>query len=436
MGGGGVPRPQRQMDGFREVVNICGFKDLGYSGLDFTWCNMQEGENRVYLRLDRALATNDWINHFNGTRVLHLVDSTSDHCALLIVDSLAVQPSRKRRFHFEEMWTKKKECKEIIRNAWVGGLHQGTPGSIATCLQNCAADLERWNKLVFGYMPKQIQCKRKALNVLTLQDRNGVMGKEINSLRREINDLLDCEENLWHQRSRILSYGLGDCNTKFFHSRALQRRKKNSISDIWDEYGNWCDTNESIAAAAISYFETLFTTAHPSRMSEVTDMIPTRVTDEMNQKLISTFTRDEVEAALKQMHPTKAPGPDGMSAIFFQKYWDVVENDIMCMVLNVLNSNMSIADINRANITLIPKINSPSRMSDFRPISLCNVVYKLVSKILANRLKIILSQIISENQSAFELMHYLEHKKEGKENFYGGQTRYEQGLRPCGVGLH
>ena len=138
---------------------------------------------------------------------------------------------------------------------------------------------------------------------------------------------------------------------------------------------------------AISYFETLFTTSHPSRILEVTDTIPTRVTDEMNQRLISTFTRDEVEATLKQMHPTKTPGPDGMSAIFFQKYWDVVGNDIMRMVLNVLNSNMSIVDINRTNITLIPKINSPSKLSDFRPISLCNVVYKLVSKVIANRLK-------------------------------------------------
>ena len=101
------------------------------------------------------------------------------------------------------------------------------------------------------------------------------------------------------------------------------------------------------------------------------------------------------------------------------------------MVLNVLNSNMSITDINRTNITLIPKINSPSKMYDFRPISLCNVVYKLVSKVIANCLKNILPKIISENQSAFlserlitdnvlvafELMHYLEHKKEGKENF-------------------
>ena len=70
----------------------------------------------------------------------------------------------------------------------------------------------------------------------------------------------------------------------------------------------------------ISYFEMLFTTSHPSRISEVTDTIPTRVTDEMNRRLISTYTREEVEAVLKQMHSTKAPGLNGMSAIVFQKY--------------------------------------------------------------------------------------------------------------------
>ncbi|KAL0012182.1 hypothetical protein SO802_007290 [Lithocarpus litseifolius] len=131
------------------------------------------------------------------------------------------------------------------------------------------------------------------------------------------------------------------------------------------------------------------------------------------------------------MHPKKAPGPDGMSAIFFQKYWDVVGNDISSMVLNVLNSNMSLAEINKTNISLIPKTKCPSKMSEFRPISLCNVIYKLVSKVLANRLKKILPHIISENQSAFlsgrlisdnvlvgfELMHYLEHKREGIESF-------------------
>ena len=90
-----------------------------------------------------------------------------------------------------------------------------------------------------------------------------------------------------------------------------------------------------------------------------------------------------------------------MSAIFFQKYWDVVGNDITCMVLNVLNMNMSVSNINRTNITLVPKINNPSKMIDFRPISLSNVVYKFIAKVLANRLKVVLPHIISENQSAF-----------------------------------
>ena len=192
------------------------------------------------------------------------------------------------------------------------------------------------------------------LNVLTIQDRDGIMGKEINNLRKEINDLLDSEETFWHQRSRVLWYGEGDRNTNFFHSKASQRWKKNTISGIWDENGTWCDTNESIAVTTIAYFESLFITSNPCCISEVTDTIATRVTDEMNQGLIATFTKKEVVTALKQMHPTKALGPDGMSAIFFQKYWDVVGDDITYMVLNVLNSDMSIVDINRTNITLIP----------------------------------------------------------------------------------
>ena len=192
----GAMRSQKQMEGFREVVNFCGFKDLGYSGPDFTWFNMQEGDSRVYLRLDRAFATDDWIHQFNGVRVFHLIDSTFDHCALLITDKTTPNQPRKRRFHFEAMWTKKEECKEIIKVAWEGCLDQNTPEGVVASLQNVAADLVRWNVSVFGYIPKQIQNKQKELSALVLQDRNGVMGKEINRLRSEINDLLDREEIL------------------------------------------------------------------------------------------------------------------------------------------------------------------------------------------------------------------------------------------------
>ena len=73
------------------------------------------------------------------------------------------------------------------------------------------------------------------------------------------------------------------------------------------------------------------------------------------------------------------------------------------MALNVLNSNISMVEINKTNITLVPKIKNLIKMTDFRPISLCNIVYKLISKLLANRFKIIITQIISEIRVCFYL---------------------------------
>ena len=89
------------MDGFRGIVNYCGFHDLGYCGSDFTWSKMQGGENRICLRLDRALATSKWSACFGEMKVYHLVDSTSDHCALLITDPRTRNQSKTRQFHFE-----------------------------------------------------------------------------------------------------------------------------------------------------------------------------------------------------------------------------------------------------------------------------------------------------------------------------------------------
>ena len=90
-----------------------------------------------------------------------------------------------------------------------------------------------------------------------------------------------------------------------------------------------------------------------------------------------------------------------MSVIFFQKYWDVTDTDVTSMVLNVLNCNMSIIEINKTNITLVPKTNSPSKMTKYRPISLSNVAYKLISKVHANRLKEILPHIIKKKSKFF-----------------------------------
>lgn len=111
------------------------------------------------------------------------------------------------------------------------------------------------------------------------------------------------------------------------------------------------------------------------------------MTSVMNAQLTLPFTPDEVLAALSQMGPLKSPGPDGLPVLFFQKYWHLIGSNIISCVLDFLNLHRLPLNLNYTLIVLIPKTNRPKHITEFRPISLCNVVYKLGAKALANRLK-------------------------------------------------
>ena len=158
---------------------------------------------------------------------------------------------------------------------------------------------------------------------------------------------------------------------------------------------------DEIATHLINYHKELFTSFNPTTQGAALSHIPTVITEHMNATLIAPFHGDKVKDALKQMASLKALGPDGMPPLFYQHFWGVVNNDLTSTVLSWLNSGTLPYSLNHTFITLIPKTNNPEYVTQYHPISLCNVLYKILSKVLANRLKKILPTIISEHQSTF-----------------------------------
>ena len=110
----------------------------------------------------------------------------------------------------------------------------------------------------------------------------------------------------------------------------------------------------------------------------------------MNENLEQPFTEEEISTTFAQMCPTKAPGPNGLPAIFFQKHWKLVNKGVISTCLYVLNGKSTLAHLNHTYISLIPKIEKPKKVSDFRPIKLCNAIYRIIAKTIANWLKTIL----------------------------------------------
>ena len=93
---------------------------------------------------------------------------------------------------------------------------------------------------------------------------------------------------------------------------------------------------------------------------------------------------------LFQMFPIKAPGPDGFPAHFFQRHWEVCGEEVTRAVIRIVDGTESAECINETTLVLIPKVKNPSLLAQFRPISLCNVLYKIASKVMSNRMEIIL----------------------------------------------
>lgn len=218
------------------------------------------------------------------------------------------------------------------------------------------------------------------------------------SLRKKLVDVMCQEEYFWLIRSRENWILDGDRNTAFFHKSTLVLRKSNRILQLEDSVGNGIDTEQSITDHVLAYFQTLLSTSK-SKVLRSDFLTPSHVTQIIS--VSQTPSQLEVREALFSVGSLKSPGPDDFHSRFYKNQWDLLKGDLVPFIEKIFQSGCVPHGLNDTNIILIPKIDSPISIKKFRPISLCNTIYKVVTKILVSRLKPHLQPLVSPNQNAF-----------------------------------
>nr|XP_023896924.1 uncharacterized protein LOC112008814 [Quercus suber] len=398
--GGRAVSSSRSLE-FKECLDSCNMIDLGFSGPRFTWTNKMEVEALIQERINRFFVNPSWCTTYPDAKITHLTRCHSDHYPILLESYPTNQRHLPRPFKFQSCWLADLSFPNIVSRAWRHSLQLGE------AIDKFVMDVSIWNKNEFGNVfvkKKRIMARLHGIQKAMALRPSAQLVELEKVLQQELDSILNQERDIWALKSRVNWLVNGERNTSFFHVTTLVRRKRNRINAIKNTVGEWVFEEEDIMNARLTEADCL----------------------DLNQAV----TDEEITVALRSMKPYKAPGPDGLHAGFFQRFWLTVGSLVKKEVRQIFATKKMPEYLNKTHLILIPKIQGPETLGNYRPISLCNTTYKLVTKILVNRIKPVLGNLISPVQTAFipgrrgtdnaiivqELIHSIS-KAKGKEGY-------------------
>ncbi|XP_074298290.1 uncharacterized protein LOC141629139 [Silene latifolia] len=352
-----------EMKPFRRCVVDCEVVDITATGSLYTWNNKQRLEERIYSRIDRFLVNKEWCDLYPEKYAHFLPEGLFDPSPCLIRSSTNMRG--KSSFKYLNMWGSSKEFLNIVKKYWDRGI-EGTPlYKLTTNLKGLKAGLYQLNRDAFSDIKKAIAKLQQEVEGLQAQlgrdpDNMQLQQQEFEAYQElKIKSL--ARDSFLHQRAKSVWIKEGDTNSAYFHNSIRHRRNKNRVILIEDMDGN------------LSHSATL----------------------------LRPVTGEEVKDILFSIPDVKSPGPDGYTSRFFKDAWGEIGKDVIIAVLDFFQHGKILKQINAINLTMVPKCDRPQSVLQFRPIACCNVVYKVISKLLCARLAEVLPCIVDKNQGAF-----------------------------------
>ncbi|PKU66661.1 Putative ribonuclease H protein [Dendrobium catenatum] len=398
--GGSVTSTSR-LGELNSFIFNCGVQDLSSTGLFYTWFN-QRADNPIHIKLDRVLVNNALLDVFPNAYYHVESHLGSDHSPLIF--NSHHEKALSVRFLFKNYWINLEGFWDDVYNAFSSRSARSPMASFFHSLQKLKRSFKSRNWASSSYLSNALlDAKSKQQHCLN-ELQSSPLDLELNQNLKNINEELASLQANWTswvaQRAKIswLSKGEDDLGFLFAHIRS--RNNKNSIKEITTSEGHFTKFSD-ISSAIINHFEGLFNSPHPTPQLPLNIPHGNLVPNHFFSMLVAPLTLDEVKKAVFDGNENTAPGPDGFTYAFYRKSWHLLGLQVYNAVKNFLECGTLPRGVKASAITLIPKCSHASNINDFRPISLCNVLYKIVAKVIANRLKVVLPYIIHENQSGF-----------------------------------
>ncbi|XP_020688855.2 uncharacterized protein LOC110104200 [Dendrobium catenatum] len=344
-----------------------GVHDLASVGLFFTWFN-QRADNPIHIKLDRMLVNSAFLDLFPTAYYRVTEHLGSDHSPLI----LSVDASPIVFFY---------DCLKRLK---------------------MAVKSKRWSSSNF-ISNGILEFKNRQYQLLS-DIQSDPLNPTLNASLKETNDDLASFQSAWYswiaQRAKAYWLSLGEDDLGFLYIKIRARKNRNMIKELVGPSG-LISSHDELAASLISHFKGLYNMGSPPCENSFNIMAGSQIPHDLIHGLTQPVSDEEIKNVVFAGKATSAPGPDGFSFGFYQKTWHIIGFHLCRAVRHFFTTGVMPKVSKATAITLIPKGTHSNAISDFRPISLCNVFYKIVAKILANRLKPILPFIIHESQSGF-----------------------------------